>query len=888
MKQRFKAVYFSDYPSEDSKQKAITLAFGRNDSAIFESVKNHSSADIRGFLGHDSYNSLQLAADQEGLSIGTYCLRTLRLKGRDPNPSFSDELIASNGFSAIHATFRGGTDEPFHDWYPYLEGYSPSFVIEVLNQFAPKAQCVFDPFAGTGTTPLTAAQMGLRSYYSELNPVLQYLIDSKVMALSLNNSERSNVVKNLGVVKSEIPNTIDTFRIDSELEITYANVFQDRAYFDKKQLKLILKMRTLIDELACIEPVIARFLTVATLSSLIPASNLIRRGDLRYRNQDELNGHAPDFIGKICEQLDKIINDIELSGTYNETPLLVSENSKHLSKLNSIGVDAVVTSPPYLNGTNYFRNTKIELWFLKCLLTESDLSSFRFKAVTAGINDVTAQKNLDEIDSDLAPLIKELEKNAYDRRIPQMVANYFADMKMIFGSIRPHLNRNAIVAVDIGDSAYGKTHVPTDVILKNLLIRLGFSLQHDITLRKRGSRSGFPLRQSLLVFKHSSLPAGSSKNSVPDWKAKWDRFKRDLPHQKGEFAKRNWGHPLHSLCSYQGKMKPSLAFHLVDAFVPHNGRMLDPFSGVGTIPFAASLLGRESIGFEISPMAIHVTQAKLGEHDISSCERVISKLDRYIQRNKALPNEYDSMEKVRFNGQLWDYFSPATLSEILIARRFFLQRPPSSANESLVFSSLLHILHGNRPYALSRRSHPITPYSPTGEFEYRPLIPRLREKVVRSFATPMPNEFQVGKVFHQDATSWWNQEVDGLDAIITSPPFFDSTRFYLANWMRLWLCGWEAKDFQTRPLAFVDERQKHSFKIYESIFRQARERLKPNGVFVLHLGKSKKCDMAAELSKVASPWFKVADVFSESVEHCESHGIRDKGTVTAHQFLILN
>jgi hypothetical protein len=53
----------------------------------------------------------------------------------------------------------------------------------------------------------------------------------------------------------------------------------------------------------------------------------------------------------------------------------------------------------------------------------------------------------------------------------------------------------------------------------------------------------------------------------------------------------------------------------------------------------------------------------------------------------------------------------------------------------MVPACLLHILQGNRPYALSRRSHPITPFAPTGPAEYRPLLPRLREKVARSLAT---------------------------------------------------------------------------------------------------------------------------------------------------------
>jgi hypothetical protein len=202
-------------------------------------------------------------------------------------------------------------------------------------------------------------------------------------------------------------------------------------------------------------------------------------------------------------------------------------------------------------------------------------------------------------------------------------------------------------------------------------------------------------------------------------------------------------------------------------------------------------------------------------------------------------------------------------------------------------ASLMHILHGNRPYALSRRSHPITPFAPTGEFEYRPLLPRLTAKVMKSLEVGRPEGFAEGEMVFQDATSWWPQHIDELDAIITSPPFFDSTRFHLANWMRLWFAGWSENDFRERPLAFVDERQKADFSIYEPIFRQARDRLKPGGVLVLHLGKSRKCDMAAALERIARPWFRVADCFAESVGHCESHGIRDKGTVGEHQYLVL-
>ena len=234
-----------------------------------------------------------------------------------------------------------------------------------------------------------------------------------------------------------------------------------------------------------------------------------------------------------------------------------------------------------------------------------------------------------------------------------------------------------------------------------------------------------------------------------------------------------------------------------------------------------------------------------------------------------------------------DYYEQKTLKEIVKAREFFRTNPPLTPSENLVYASLLHILHGNRPYALSRRSHGITPFAPTGNFVYKSLIENLKEKVERSLSVSLPMNFVEGEVLYQDATSWWPRHINDLDAIITSPPFFDSTRFYLANWLRLWFSGWNQKDFKEKPLGFVDEKQKIDFSIYEPIFRQSKERLKKGGFLVFHLGRSKKCNMAEQLSQIAKRWFKVTDVFEESVEDMESYGIRDKGTVKKHQFLIL-
>ena len=105
--------------------------------------------------------------------------------------------------------------------------------------------------------------------------------------------------------------------------------------------------------------------------------------------------------------------------------------------------------------------------------------------------------------------------------------------------------------------------------------------------------------------------------------------------------------------------------------------------------------------------------------------------------------------------------------------------------------------------------------------------------------------------------------------------------------MRFWFCGWSRSDYDTRANEFVESLQKKTFDVYRGIFEQFHARLKPGGLAVLHLGLSHKCDMALELTKQVGGLFNVLDIATESVGHCESHGIRDKGTTTGHQYLIL-
>lgn len=883
MKQKFKSIYF---PDRSDSNKNVTLAFNENESDIFNAVKNLSTEEFRQLIQIKDYEDLKKKSEDECRPVNQYVKMILK------NKVGKTKILKSRD-----VTFVGSKKVPFQRWYPYIEGYSPDFIDYIIDNYCPDAKSIYDPFAGTGTTLFSAGYKNINSLYSEINPLLVFLTETKIKILKDNEISRLFLSQEISNISDKIFEEIDKFPESEELKTNYLSLFKKSKYFDDKTFRKVLKLRSYIDYLKIDNKLLSDLVSIAAIASLLPVSYLKKAGDVRFKTEKELKREMQNIEEVLPSKLKEIAEDIKnLEYTLGSEIELILYNSKKIGLARNISIDSVITSPPYLNGTNYLRNTKLELWFLRYIQKDNDLRLFRDEILTSGINDVNKSK----INSLVAPIssksitlkktLKELDTKTYDKRIPVMVRNYFEEMFQVFDGLRKHLANNSSVFIDIGDSIFAGVHVKTDKILAEILNSLNYTLKEEKILRIRRSRNKTALSQVLLVFSFSKLNNENhvKKVTAEKWQDKWNLFKTELPHQKHPFSKRNWGHPNHSLCSYQGKLKASIAHHLVNTFVPVGGSILDPFSGVGSIPFEAALNGRKSYGIDISLPAYFISKAKVSKCKRNICFEEIDKLSDFIKKNKVDSIELLKTKGFGFNKTISEYYEPNTLKEILLAKRYFQMNIPKTPEQMLIISSLLHILHGNRPYALSRRSHPIVPYAPQGEYIYKNLIKNLKDKVKRSLEVELPDEFVPGEMYCMDSTDIWPQEIRDLDAIITSPPFFDSTRFHLANWIRLWFSGWSDNDFKHKPQLFIEEKQKQDFKIYENIFRQSRERLKPGGVMVLHLGKSNKCDMAEQLKKIAGKWFRTVDVFDESVTHCESFGIRDIGTVTSHQYLVLS
>lgn len=364
-------------------------------------------------------------------------------------------------------------------------------------------------------------------------------------------------------------------------------------------------------------------------------------------------------------------------------------------------------------------------------------------------------------------------------------------------------------------------------------------------------------------------------------------FCENAPYTQSPYDKRNWGGVLHSLCSYQGKLKPSIAHFLVSNFTNVGDVVLDPMAGVGTIPLEARRQGRIGLAGDLSPLAVTVSKAKLAPLNLDVLK------ERYESLRQCVENRVGvdlTLANFGLNGAIKEYFHPDTLAEVLAARQFFISEAEKGGEQlpedALLQTSLMHILHGNRPYALSRRSHSLTPFAPSGDFEYRGLLGRLNARLDRTLphlvelgATSTP-----GRSVLSDFRDMHNVIATPVDAIITSPPFTSSFRFWSTNWMRLWFSGWSECDFKERPREFLEAEQLVSMDPYAAFMTAAAATLAPSGRMILHLGENRKQNMAEAIVPLMKQDFNVEWVGRESISG-ESHGMTDKGGTVAHWYV---
>ena len=381
---------------------------------------------------------------------------------------------------------------PIHRWVSFTEGFSAQLVTRELEGYANEA-FVFDPFGGTGTTPLVAAQLGHTAAWSEVNPYLREAAKTKVAAacaprqrrLEAANALREALLTGPGEVDSDNP----LLRADGE-----------RQFFPHGSAAALVEWLVRFEGLG---NGLARSIgRLAIASVAIAVSNMKRAVDLRRRTTSELQRVNLNVDGTVRERVLLMVDDLECVPRARGSASLVGDDARALPP-ELPEIDIAITSPPYLNGTNYCRNTKLELLLLRHMYDEAELANLRAASVTAGINNVSRRMRPPDELAEVRAVAEELDERGYDRRIATMVRGYFSDMKLVLAALHERMASRGRLVLDIGDSRFAGVYVDTPTLLIRVAETVGWTLEREQVIRGRVAKDGNPLCQKLLYLSSS-------------------------------------------------------------------------------------------------------------------------------------------------------------------------------------------------------------------------------------------------------------------------------------------------------------------------------------------------------------------------------------------------
>lgn len=294
---------------------------------------------------------------------------------------------------------------------------------------------------------------------------------------------------------------------------------------------------------------------------------------------------------------------------------------------------------------------------------------------------------------------------------------------------------------------------------------------------------------------------------------------------------------------------PAFAKENILAFTRPGDLVYDPFSGRGTTLLEALLNDRRAIASDINPVAWCLSAAKAMPATLSEGESAVQRLQAgYTRANSAeLEQEADALP---------EFFSHAfhreTTKQLLFLRRTLdLHRRV----DRFVTGILLGHLHGelNRSdYYLSNQMPHNVSTKPAYSVQYwkarhlrppeRDVFGVLSNRINLRLSDGLPARRGVAARCDVRASHRvFRKYVRTVDAIITSPPYLDVTRFEEDQWLRLWLLGGPASPTYGRVSR--DDRHSSGDRYWDFLaeaWRSLALLLKPRGHLICRIGTGKE------------------------------------------------
>lgn len=411
-------------------------------------------------------------------------------------------------------------------WYKIGESYSSSLVYNIIKYVERrhnlKIKTVLDPFAGTGTTLVTASLLGLSNYNIEINPFYHLVSSAKSLVwrrdvrelisifssllkevLELNN-EFNHIFK-----KDDSKNFIQKYCDKQYVSKVYPLVYK---WIDKEIFNYLVAIKNFLEE-KIQDFDIRRIAYVAMAPILHEKSKVIlkpgRFGTFKKGIRSTID--TTDIIILLAKRLKLILNDLQLIkniilGKSFPSIKVINADSRYY-KIDE-PIDLAVTSPPYPNDIEYIHQSRLELAFFGLVSSKKDFTELKKRMVSSSVKysfykERTNKRyvaDVDEVESIASKIEEKLRGRNWGWDPANMVREYFGDMYLNLLKVWESLRDEGVYAIVVGDSAYQNVKIPTAHILGKIAVKkVGFSRYEVKMLRtRRNTRHNVALEENIL------------------------------------------------------------------------------------------------------------------------------------------------------------------------------------------------------------------------------------------------------------------------------------------------------------------------------------------------------------------------------------------------------
>ncbi len=382
-------------------------------------------------------------------------------------------------------TFKYNKKLGRHGWLRLTPAYSVKLVKEIIDNIR-GSSFILDPFSGTATTGLVAAEHGLSAHCFDINPFLIWLGNAKCRHYS--NDE-------LSFLKAGIELSLAECKEFVKQDHWLPDIHNITRWWCEHTLKVLAALRqALVNQFG--EP---KKEDVSALAWIAFCRLIIETSAAAF-NHVSLSFHD-DVTKYEIEQIEfwylKIVDAIAQSASEDiaGSATVYFADCREPVSINDVKYSHIVTSPPYPNRISYIRELRPYMYWTKFLDTASEAGELDWKAIggTWGVATSRLQNwesNGVELSDSLKRVVSQIlqteEKNAL--LMANYVWKYFHDMHLHLQNLRSNLKKGAVLSYIVGNSSFYGVQVHTEKLLEDSLKSLGFTNIGSKVIRKRNSK----------------------------------------------------------------------------------------------------------------------------------------------------------------------------------------------------------------------------------------------------------------------------------------------------------------------------------------------------------------------------------------------------------------